>query len=908
MNNQWVYTDDKGSFRWQNPTAVNELYFPLCNELGVMSSITPVLHGDIKTDQNHFLLLPVSVEDLHNSKASRNFWIHTKESGTWSLTGNSARDHQMRFEDSQASNRIVEAGLLWHKTIFENKAVGFTSSVLNFVPTDEIVEIMMVTIQNTGHEPLHMTPTAAIPVYGRSAENIRDHRHVTALVNRPVISDHGLTMQPVIRFDETGHQFNHTQYYVFGAEDNGTKPIGTIGAVSDFIGQQGDLEWPEAVVKNLSPAEFSDTVLDGKECIAAIRFEDITLNPGSEKSYVLVLGFSEDNNTKTPEDVFQKFNSIEKVQKALDQNIDFWTAQATKATFTSGQDGFANWAKWIELQPVLRKIYGCSFLPYHDYGKGGRGWRDLWQDCLSLILLQPEGAKDLLINNFGGVRIDGTNATIIGSEPGAFVADRNNIPRVWMDHGSWPYLTTLLYINQSGDYPILLEEQSYFKDALTRRAKGRDKSWHQNQGNVVKDTNGQIITGSILEHILIQHLSIFFNVGEHNMLLLEGADWNDTLDMARERGESVAFSAMYASNLLSIAELLKDLKTKHGIESVELIKALQVLLDTSADHNYDSIDYKHNQLSSYYDLVSSDVSGEKVTVDVDDLIHDLEVKGNWLSAHIRDTAFIELSDDIGFFNGYYNEDGLPVGGVFEDATRFYLTGQVFTTMFGLASQKQIQQSYNACRKYLKDPATGGYKLNTPLGPNQLNFGRGFSFAYGEKENGAIFSHMVVMYMNALYKQNFVDEAFEVFESMYRLCNDTEKSKIYPGVPEYFRLDGKGMYHYLTGSASWLFLTLVTEMYGIKGDLGDLCIEPKLVPAQFDEAGKASIRTSFADHALNIVFVNKDKLSYNDQTISALTIDGNDCSNFITGKVAIKISRDYLAHLDNSTHEIVVTYR
>ncbi len=37
----------------------------------------------------------------------------------------------------------------------------------------------------------------------------------------------------------------------------------------------------------------------------------------------------------------------------------------------------------------------------------------------------------------------------------------------------------------------------------------------------------------MLEHLLIQHLTEFFNVGEHKCMLLEGADWNDGMDMAR---------------------------------------------------------------------------------------------------------------------------------------------------------------------------------------------------------------------------------------------------------------------------------------------------------------------------------------------------------------------------------------
>ena len=47
----------------------------------------------------------------------------------------------------------------------------------------------------------------------------------------------------------------------------------------------------------------------------------------------------------------------------------------------------------------------------------------------------------MIVNNYGGVRIDGTNATIIGNEPHEFIADRNNITRVWMDHAFWPFVT-----------------------------------------------------------------------------------------------------------------------------------------------------------------------------------------------------------------------------------------------------------------------------------------------------------------------------------------------------------------------------------------------------------------------------------------------------------------------------------
>jgi len=67
---------------------------------------------------------------------------------------------------------------------------------------------------------------------------------------------------------------------------------------------------------------------------------------------------------------------------------------------------------------------------------------------------------------------------------------------------------------------------------------------------VLRTKQGHVYEGTVLEHILVQTLVQFFNVGDHNIIRLEDADWNDGLDMARARGESVAFTALYAGNML----------------------------------------------------------------------------------------------------------------------------------------------------------------------------------------------------------------------------------------------------------------------------------------------------------------------------------------------------------------------
>ena len=151
--------------------------------------------------------------------------------------------------------------------------------------------------------------------------------------------------------------------------------------------------------------------------------------------------------------------------------------------FATPDSDLNEWLSWVTFQPMLRRIYGNSYLPQFDYGRGGKGWRDLWQDCLALLLSDPDSVRPMLLHNFGGVRIDGSNATIIG-RGGGFIADRNNIPRTWMDHGVWPTYTTLLYVDQTGDLDFLLREREYFRDPQMRRCRQRDARWTDAYGYV----------------------------------------------------------------------------------------------------------------------------------------------------------------------------------------------------------------------------------------------------------------------------------------------------------------------------------------------------------------------------------------------------------------------------------------
>lgn len=906
-----TFLDKEGIFRLDRAQEYSYLYFPIASGTGLKSAVTPELGGDAKIDQNHFLLQPVSAEELHNNKSTRNFWCCMEDGTYFSATGVSALQQAEKFTD-RAEDITVEAGVMWHKVSRRIESQGMRAEVLSFVPQGVETEIMQVTLTNENEHDVTFTAVGAVPLYGRSADNLRDHRHVTSLLHRAYVTEEGVCVQPVLSFDERGHRRSFTSYFVAGVEGDGTKPVSFYPIVEDFIGEGGSFEVPAAVVRQEEGVK-AGTYADGYEVMGGIRFAKKTLAPGEKAVYLLFLGVDDaseetgalaEHAAGLTKAAVEAFGTAEKTEKELQRTTNYWR-QENNISFHTGDAAFDNYMKWVSFQPVLRRIYGCSFLPHHDYGKGGRGWRDLWQDQLALLMMNPTTVGEMLLNNYCGVRMDGSNATIIGSKPGEFVADRNNITRVWMDHGLWPFMTTDLYIQQTGDTGLLFQDAVYFKDKQICRGCDTDTDFAEEQGTNQLTADSKVYTGSVLEHILVQNLTAFYEVGEHNHMRLRGADWNDALDMAADRGESVAFTAAYAGNLEDLAHLLLHLQEEEKITEVSLLKEMLPLLQDD-QALYDDISAKTALLASYCESVRHSVSGEKACVSVADLARSLQNKADWLKDHLRKTEWLEE----GWFNSYYDNHGRRVEGKQEDGSvRMMLTGQVFAVMSGTATAEQTKEIARNADKYLYEAERGGYCLNTDFHELKTDLGRMFGFAYGQKENGAVFSHMTTMFGNALYKRGFVANGYKALDTLYRQSADLDKSFIYPGIPEYFNGKGRGMYHYLTGAASWYLLTVLTQMFGVKGVYGDLVLEPKLQAQQFDARGEASVTSLFAGRMLQVVYNNKDDAEYGEYAIASCTIDGEKYAVEENKAKSLCIPGDVIAKLSSdTTHTIYVNLK
>ncbi|WP_347707972.1 hypothetical protein [Clostridium sp. C2-6-12] len=287
------FLNNKGTFKLKNPENNSYLYFPIANEAGVMSSITPTLNGDCKMGQNTFLLAPVSSEELHNNKSTRNFWAYIDGVGAWSATGVSAVQQAEVFSEHKEETEL-EAGIMWHKITRESKKYSIKSEIVSFVPSNnEKIELMKVTITNTSNKAKKVTPTTAIPLYCRSADNIRDHRHVTSLLHRIETTENGIIVNPTLTFDERGHKKNNVVYGVVAATGGGEKPVSFCPIVEEYIGEGGSFEIPKSVLLNEEFKVKADMKLEGYEAIGAIRFDEVIIEPNESKTYVVAIGFGD---------------------------------------------------------------------------------------------------------------------------------------------------------------------------------------------------------------------------------------------------------------------------------------------------------------------------------------------------------------------------------------------------------------------------------------------------------------------------------------------------------------------------------------------------------------------------------------------------------------------------------------
>ncbi len=790
-------------------------YFPLFNKYGMRSSISPFMAGDVKRDQHRFALEPISELGLYMHGLNRNVIFEINHT-SYFLNGMTERQ--------QDDKVTLEVDLLYQRVSRSQSLYNIETT--SYVAADYPFEVHQVIYTNQSSKPQKLKITTAIPLYAKSADHIRDHRHVTSLFNRIYVTQGRISVKPTMQFDEHGHRTNHTSYHMMA--NSQLKIAGYIPTIKQFIAN-GSIAFPRGL-NNIVEAPYT---INGYEAMGGIQFESVMLEPGASVTLYCGIAITE---TEDVDAMQQTYLNHQGFAKGLNKVKDEFSSYARKLSFSIGNQALSDRVNWMVIQPLLRRYYGNSFLPHHDYGKGGKGWRDLWQDLLSLIMMGDDHVADLLEGNFQGLRLDGSNATIIGDKPGEFLADRNKIVRVWSDHGVWPLWTVKQYLDETGDMDFLNRKVPYFHDQFTHYT-------HQIR-QIVPIIDYE---GTILEHLLLENLVGFNHRGMHGFTRLEDADWNDGNDMAKELGETIAFTHMYTNNVFVLADLIE----RSNQQEIVVFKALKGLIDGTVNIKtfFDDVAQFDKQLVILDSTYVSQIMRKQAILMVDRLKNTFE-------------------DDR--FQSYYDE----CGKLFDSKDTACLTGQAMALLSKTASDNQAKILSRRIRELLFEETIGGYHLNSKY--DNAHMGRAYGFAYNHKENGAIFSHMNVMYAYGLYQYNLVSDGHEAAFTLLRQAQKQE-SGVLLGIPEYFTEKGIGMYPYLTGSASWFLKLLRDEVFGLSFNLGILSFKPKLINEDFID-GKASIHTIIFNHLVHITYINQKNLSFGQYKIAKIVVDGREVHN------------------------------
>lgn len=786
-------------------------YFPLYNQQ-LKSSITPQLLGDLKLDFHRYLLEPISERGLFES-FGRHVLLYIDDE-TYTLSG---KGHLQQNDTINVSYYA-----LYQEVKRSNPK--YRIKITSFIPSDENIELHEVIYKNTTNQDQRLKVVVAIPLYGRSAENIHDHRHVTSLLNQTEVIDRGILLTPTLSFDERGHLPNQTTYGVFSNSED-LVIEGYYPCYDTFV-DGGSLLYPKGM-HNLY--KQGDTC-DGYEALGGIAYQEMIIKPNEEICFYFGLSIGHKEALTNHPSLLKK----EVFHQLLKESIHYFKVLFNELVITLRNEETTRFLSFVPIQPTLRRLFGNSYLPHHDYGKGGRGWRDLFQDLIYLILIFDKQVKDQLISHFRGVRIDGSNATIIGEKPGEFRADRNNITRIWSDHGAWPLFTLDKYINAFNDQAILLEKGTYFNDQFshfTKQTKPFKNSYVTNKEGPYK--------GTILEKCLLQTFTNALNLGASGFVKLEDADWNDGLDMASEKGETIAFTHFYLNNLKRLRKYIST------YETIELFPSLYKLITS---RNKDRLNVFFDEVKMF-DQSSKHYLSNRIIEGIDYHIDYLESK------------LKTIVMDHGALQSYIDNDGL-----FLDKDSVSLTGQAMALLSMTIPKEQADIIAKTTKKHLYNYKQGGYHLNEDYKEVKLNMGRAYGFRYNHKENGAVFSHMALMYVSGLFNYKLTDYAREgLYALMDRAMDNT--SLVPLGIPEYFTEKGIGKYFYLTGSATWLLLVIKESLFGIKYHEGKTYIIPQLSKDDFID-GYAEIKTIHYGKETTFKFYNKNHLDRYNITIKA----------------------------------------
>ncbi|MFH1369522.1 MAG: hypothetical protein ABII64_10410 [Elusimicrobiota bacterium] len=813
----------------------------------------------------------------------RFLWVRTEKGEPWLVNDFLCGTHQNKLSFKMGLGHVTFSAA--------SRKLGVEVSATIFVPLGDPAELWLVEIKNLTNRKKTLDFIPTVPIFGGNRAYTEYHRDVVRLYNKSRITDH-IEILPGLEWVEGKTEPSDICYFMSAETEKGRKGSRFYSDRESFLGPRYSWLKPEAILTNKPPR----CQCLGKEAAGAVEFRKITLKPKSSAKFVVINGIS--HGSAEAEILIGKYSYADSLEALAKVNA-FWEERTGRISIKTGSENLNTlWNKWWCCQLSMRYWFGNTGHPQFDYGSDFAGWRDFWQDMMAATVIDPQGLEERTMHTLEGVRLDGTNATRFFARTKQFGSDEIN--GLWCDHPYWTTQTVLLLANFLGDIKFLLRDGiAYFKDCYRSRGEEKDIQWRHGLIEKQKTKDGSIYTGTVLEHLLTQIFTMFYDVGANNLLRQKRADWNDAVDQVN--GENVTFSMGLAHDCDDLANALDELHKRTGTTRVEIFEELSTLMEDRMEQLMDNppATLKQQKLAEFLNKVNSEISGKKVVVELAKVISDLRAKSQLMTKTVNNLAW-----NGEYYSGYLYEDGKPIDTIFRHGSTgknnpspedfmMMLMPQTWSLISGAADKLGASDKViESVQKLLFDKKTGGLKLNYPAyWKFDKSIGRITGFAAGTKENNAIFCHANLFMAWALLKRRRADEAYKIFSGINPLSHPQERLRTGPWIPEYYissdnpNWPGRGEYPLLTASAGWTRFLMQNFFFGVRGGLDGLIIDPCLPAAPEFRNPKFNIKFRGAEY--DIEFRN-EKLAKNSTPVSITVdggaIEGNTIKPFNDGKI------------------------
>jgi len=422
---------------------------------------------------------------------------------------------------------------------------GVIASVLYFVPLKTWAEIQKLTLTNNTKETKKLKVFSFVEwcLWNAAADMENFQRN---------FSTGEVEIEGSVIYHKTEYKERRDHYAYFSVN----VPVNGFDTDREsFFGLYNGFDEPQVVADGKS----KNSEAHGWSPIAS-HYIEVELKPGESKDFVFVLGYVENKqdekweskniiNKKKAKETISKFNTVAKVDAALDDLRKYWDNLLSIYTVNSGDDKLDRMVNiWNQYQCMITFCFSRS-ASFFESGIGrGMGFRDSNQDLTGFVHQIPERARERIIDIASTQFPDG--GCYHQYQP-LTKRGNNDIGGGFNDDPMWLILGTVSYIKETGDFGILDEMVPFDNDISVSR--------------------------TLIDHLTVSFDHVVNNLGPHGLPLIGRADWNDCLNLncfSNDPNESFQTTENKTEGSKAESVMIAGLFVVYGRDYVELCKRI----------------------------------------------------------------------------------------------------------------------------------------------------------------------------------------------------------------------------------------------------------------------------------------------------------------------------------------------